>query len=41
MALFGKESAFKLLERAEKEDKKIELIQDLTVDGGPGGLRLV
>jgi len=26
MALFGKDNLFKLLEQAEKEDKKIELI---------------
>ena len=39
--LFGKENVFKPLEKAKKEGKKIEPIQDYFVDGERSGMRLV
>ncbi|RYF13885.1 MAG: hypothetical protein EOO42_18305 [Flavobacteriales bacterium] len=39
-SLFGNDVYFKL-EQAEKEDKKIELIEDLSVEGSPTGMKLI
>jgi len=41
ISLFGKDKVFNLLEQAEREDKKIELIEDLSVEGEPTGMRLI
>ena len=41
VSLFGKEKVFKLLEQAETEEKKIELIEDLSVERQPTGMRVV
>ena len=41
VSLFGKDKVFNLLEQAERESKKIELIEGLSVEGEPTGIRLV
>jgi len=40
LALFG-DKVYTMLEQAEKEGKKIELVEDLEVEGDPTGMKLV
>ncbi|MBO9671952.1 MAG: hypothetical protein J7577_00795 [Sphingobacteriaceae bacterium] len=40
LALFG-DKVYTMLEQAEREGRKIELIEDLEVEGDPTGMKLV
>ncbi|RZK73589.1 MAG: hypothetical protein EOO85_17015 [Pedobacter sp.] len=39
-SIFGND-VYSKLEQAEKEDKKIELIEDSSVEGAPTGMKLI